>query len=801
MSRSRVRSALCLLISLTLLLTAPGCTLSLLDLPDLFGGGTPAPVVNLPTATPMPVAQITFQVSLPGPLPAGVGLAITLLDEVTGLPFNAVSYPMQALDATTYGVTLPLPIHTVIRYRYNQIGAGQAHEDSGLDLPVRYRMLQVTNSGTVTDVIASWSNQPFAGDHGSLTGRVLDADTGAPLPDLLICFGGQQTLTDSTGSFALTYLPVGTYNLVISSLDGSYQLFQQGARIGKDQVTPVEVRLRRADMVSVTFVVTPPTNTVEGAPLRLAGNLWQLGNSFADLRGGMSGVVERMPVLTRQSDGRYSLTLSLPVGADIQYKYTLGDGFWNAEHHSDGTFRLRHLIVPAGNVVVEDMISSWQSGPGAGPILFEVTVPAETPDEELVYIQFNPYDWTEPLPMWPMGNDRWAFRLYGPLTMMRSFTYRYCRNGQCNTADDQATPGASARGREATTSVMPQNFQDTVSRWTRLQAFPPTTLTGASIAGRVGFVGGVEFAPGYAPGQSAFLPGAFANVQGLGANWVVLTPTWTAANPPRAAFDPRPGSDPLWTETALHVGQARALGLNVALFPALNFPVAAEDWWRAAPRDAAWWRTWFEQYRRFAVHYADLATRHGAPALILGGEWVLPALPGGRLPDGQPSLVPAEAEALWRALIAEVRAHYAGMVWWAWPYSPGGFASAPAFLRETDGLYVLLAPTPGAGRDAVRDQVGRILDEELLPFAAALQKPVLLAFAIPAPEVSAAGLQAQMDAYEGALLAVNQREWISGFVSRGYSPAVILHGGNSVRSTPAADLLWYWLAAFRGMPR
>jgi hypothetical protein len=63
----------------------------------------------------------------------------------------------------------------------------------------------------------------------------------------------------------------------------------------------------------------------------MAGNLLQFGNTFSDLRGGLSTVADRMPVLTPLPDGRYSVSLFLPAGAHLEYKYTLGDGFWNSE--------------------------------------------------------------------------------------------------------------------------------------------------------------------------------------------------------------------------------------------------------------------------------------------------------------------------------------------------------------------------------------------------------------------------------------------------------------------------------------
>ena len=84
-----------------------------------------------------------------------------------------------------------------------------------------------------------------------------------------------------------------------------------------------------------------PSGTPPVVPIRFAGSLYPLGNTFATLNGGMSSLAANMPVLNPLPDGRYTLVLDLPVGADIRYKYTLGDGFWNAEHNADGSFRLR----------------------------------------------------------------------------------------------------------------------------------------------------------------------------------------------------------------------------------------------------------------------------------------------------------------------------------------------------------------------------------------------------------------------------------------------------------------------------
>ncbi len=414
-----------------------GCSLSLPNIPGLNSSTSTPSQASGPTALPQPSAAITFRAALPAPLLTGETLYLSVVDEVTGLGLNAMSYAMQGMDDLHYTVAIPFPINSIIKYRYIRQGTIPFMEDDSFDKPVRYRMYAVSGPGSVDDVVASWSDGGFSSPFGRLTGQALDASNQSPIPNLLIAAGGQQTLTDSTGSFVLENLPVGTHNLVAYAIDGSFQTFQQGARIDAGQRTPVMASMTPAQMVNVTFLVSVPSNTIPNAPIRLAGNLIQLGNTFGDLQGGLSTVASRMPYLSLQADGSLSLSLMLPAGGDIRYKYSLGDGFWNAEHSSDGLFVVRQLIVPTSStpVQIQDIVSTWQSGPSS-PILFEVTVPPATPINDIISIQFNPYGWMEPIPMWPASNNTWVYQLYSPLDMLGDFTYRYCRNDQCGIADD-----------------------------------------------------------------------------------------------------------------------------------------------------------------------------------------------------------------------------------------------------------------------------------------------------------------------------------------------------------------------------
>lgn len=825
-----------IVVVLMLAIVGQACTFSLLENPFTTGTSTQTPGVAVPSATPQAMAQTNFVVILPEPLQANETLVIAVMDEVTGLAFSSLQYPMSARDSLTYTAVLPLPFNSVVKYRYIRRGAAQVLEDTSLGSEIRYRMFYVAGPSEIQDVISDWGDRSYVRPIGSILGQVFNTDTGSPLANMLVTAAGVQQFTDSSGRFELVGLPTGTQNLLVYSPDGLYQPFQQGAMVAENNATVVNLRVKPMPLVNVTFSVVVPESTVPGVPVRIAGNILQLGNTFADLQGGVSTNPDRMPILNLQADGRYSATMALPVGTHIQYKYTLGDGYWNAEHKSDGQWVLREFVVPAQDLSIQDSVETWSFGDS--PILFEVTVPSVTPPGDIIYIQFNTFGWMEPIPMWPLGNNRWTYKLYGPLNILGSFSYRYCRNGQCGSADDAQTVGSAPTGRQVSTSVIGQDIQDTVNTWKWYENPEPISLVGANIVPRAGgFIAGVEFQATYHPNWSFYAPQGFANTQAIGANMVILTPSWTFSRVSPLGFAPVPGTDPLWIDSAIMISQARALGLNVSLFPTPNFETLngptslSTNFWKDAPKDALWWQSWFARYRTFAVNYADLATQTGAQTLILGGDWIAPALPNGKLADGTPSNVPADADAQWRSIIAEVRTHFKGQVLWGLPFTKAAIEVPLDFLRDVDGIYLLwsasLSSNPSATKLDYANEAGRLLDNEVATLVSLLNKPLILAIAYPSAAGSANGcvpngqggcldwtelnrpnadissailsLQTQADIYEAMLATVNARPWISGFVSRGYYPPAALQDKSaSIHSKPTADILWYWFPRMLG---
>jgi hypothetical protein len=811
-------------------LASQACSWTLIKWPTFPTAIAPTSIPSGPTSTPAPRADATFTVRLPDPLQPGETLVLRVVDEVAGLAYNPVDYELSSVDTVTYTRTLQIPDQAVIRYTYVRYPTA-TEEDTNFDQPIRYRLFYASGSTQIIDTISSWSDKPANTLSGSIFGTVVDADTNQPIPDILVTAGGEQLLTDSAGRFVLSGLRAGTHNLVAYALDGSYQIFQQGAAVADNQLTQAaQIRLKQQPLVNVTFIVAIPQGT-QGT-VRLAGNLLQFGNTFADLRGGFSAIADRMNSLQPASDGRFTTTLRLPVGADVQYKYTLGDGYWNSEFTSEGRFVTRRILVGPQDMVVQDAVQSWQNGPPNAPILFDVTVPANTPPGDFIYIQFKHNGWNPPIPMQNAGANHWVFKLYGPLRESSSFSYRYCRNAQCDSADESQFVGPSAHGRNISPTITPQFITDTIRAWAWPQNTGSATLVGTTIPSRGGgFMAGVEFQAYYDPNVPRFNDTALQNIQGIGANWVIYTPTWTYKRVNPNVFTQIPGKDAFWKDTLDSVTQARARNLNVAIFPQPRFEVNAAEFWKTAPRDGNWWNDWFDHYRAFAIHFADQATRAGAQGLIIGGDWILPALPNGKLADGSPSGVPADAEARWKSIIAEVRQHFRGNLIFALPYNSTDFTPPVAILQNTDAVYLLwfakLSDLATPNKTDMTNEAGRLLDQNIAPWQQQIAKPFILALSYPSSTNSATGcipsesgtcldwtalnrpnpdldtvnidLQQQVDLYDAVLTALNTRSWVSGFVSRGFfSPVELQDKSASVHGKPARDVLWYWFPRLLG---
>lgn len=421
------------------------------------GSNAPVQLQGTSSDSPLLMAEIVFHASLPNALPEGTNLGVEVLDEVTGLAFNPIRYQLQQIDPKSYFIRVTAPVGAVLKYRYLELGSIATPEYTSENTPIRYRLFLVTGPAIVQDAIAGWIDKPYSGTMGALSGQILSADNSA-IPDIMVSIAGMTAFTDTDGKFSLGNIPTGTQNLVAYSLDGSYAVFQQGAIIADAAITPATFQLTKKPLVNVSFDVTVPDGDYSNVPIRIVGSLAQLGNSFADLDGGLSVVAAKGLTLAKIDNGHFQVTTKLPAGVYIEFKYTLGDGFWNAERQDDGLFKLRKVIVPAADTTYKDKVVSW-STKNFAPITFNVTDEVAIPDNEYLSVQLNPFSWTNPIPMWKTDATHWYFTLYSPLDLFGQTAFRYCKNDLCSDAD-AVVPSTST----FTPSSTSQTFHDTISK-------------------------------------------------------------------------------------------------------------------------------------------------------------------------------------------------------------------------------------------------------------------------------------------------------------------------------------------------
>ncbi len=786
--------------------------------PPPFAGPTPIP---FPTPSPIPAAEVTFQARTPADTPSDAELALVLLDEVTGFAFNRRTVPMAQNDAGLWQATVDLPHGALQYYRYELINPPRPERDSyGTSIPARVVLIQTALQ--VHDVIAGWAEGPTRTPSGQAYGHLTDTD-GNPLAEQIVVLAGNWAFTDGEGAFAFQAIPAGQHWLTAFSPDGAYRPAQQGVLVSDDGLTPIELQLEQTARVRVTLVVTVPDDTVPGGPPRIAGNLRQLGQRFVDLPGGLRGTSLTMPVTTRVDDTHYLWISELPVGAHVRYKYTLGNGLWNAERSPEGFFHLREVTIPANELQLEDTVSSWRGQHGS--VLLQVAAPTDTPQGDNLSLQLNPAAGFAPLPMQQLAEQDWFFVLHGPLDLAAPLSYRYCRNLRCGAADDAATAGPSSTGRQVTLNAAGTTVQDSIERW----QWWGTLGSGESIVApeiglRPDLELGMGFTPDYHPDWLPALRQAMPDLRADGANAVVLRPGWAVRRTeptPLLALDPSRG--PFGAELLSLMEAARAAGLSVTLQPSLHYPAEEPStWWDGASRTDDWWIGWFAGYRSFLLRYASLAELGGARRLVLGGPEAAPFLPSDSEAEGQP-VPPPDAEGRWRTLIEQVRSIYHGEL--AFELELGTeLQTIPPFLAEFDRVQLYwhapLGERPDLSITEMREAATQLLDAtlNLEPLAT---KPIVLSIGYPSldggagPCAAPAGgecpgptqllagtvegtvlpidLQEQAWAVNAMLLEAYTRPQITGIFARDYDPLVALQDDTlSVHGKPAAEVLSYW---------
>jgi hypothetical protein len=105
-----------------------------------------------------------------------------------------------------------------------------------------------------------------------------------------------------------------------------------------------------------------------------------------------------------------------------------------------------------------------------------------------------------------------------------------------------------------------------------------------------------------------------------------------------------------------------------------------------------------------------------------------------------------------------------------------------------------------------------MIDATVYPLYEIYAKPIYIGIDYPSAQSSASGClvlkdlpcgpidtNIQTEIYRAALTVVNYRDWLAGFISRGYyPPARLSDTSTSIHGKPAQQLLGYWYAFING---
>jgi hypothetical protein len=772
-------------------------------------------------------AEIVFQVTLPASQENNPSYFLEVVDEVTGLPFHSTRYSLTSIDNNHYFARIPFEVGSIIKYRYIHLAGIPKIEYTADRQPVRYRLHQVIAPAILEDIVAGWEDQPYSGSAGELIGTVTDTGN-APIPNVMVVIGGERAFTNSEGAFELKGIPVGIQNLAVLSLDGSHGYFEQGAKIAENAVTPARISIPANPMVNITFEVTAPPGDYSGIPMRLIGDLYSLGNTYADLPGGMSTVASRAPQLQYDPNRKiFSTTLPLPAGSFFHYKYSLGDGFWNAELDKNNDFQIRSLTVPTKDLVIQDGIHTFTSS-GFAPITLQVVTPADTPPGETASIQMNPFTWMGSIPMWSQGQNQWKYTISSPLNMITQTKFKVCRNDQCGSTDADMSGLPDSFTPASTLQSIPLSINSWL--WMDNQGVEGSIPVSVSQKGNE-YITGVELQHAYNPSWQPYFSEGFAEIQSLGGNTTILSPTWTVMDQTGGIIAPLPGQDPLWDDLSNQIQIARSFSFKTLVYPSLKFS-SPGIWDPKTPKTRSEWDSWFANYRSFLLFFADNASVNLADALILGGQDVVGLLPGEiQITDMNPEEASDYANQKWQLILADIRSHFHGKVFLA--IQTGNEKDFPSSLSiQVDGYYLLWngisSYDSNSNPDSIAAQIANDLPSTLIQELSATGKPVIVGLSIPSakgpgidcgtdtatclpdslyspgsstPQGITLDLQKQVNIYQAALAFFSAQPWVNGIISRGYyPPAALMDLSASIHGKPVSQTISSWFHQLIGIP-
>lgn len=716
-------------------------------------------------------------------------LSLDIIDLVSGLNYQRERYFLQDLEDGRYAITVMLPEGATISYRYSLVKPIEVVEllPDGRQLP--FRQLLVRENLVVNDIVSGWPEVLYNGTLASLNGVIADSETEAPLPDVLVNVAGKTALTDMNGRFFIRDLPVGQHNLVATKIDGSHRTFQQEVNLVDSLSTLAIIRMSPLPEVTLTFVMTPPNEAV-GAPVRMAGNLSQLGQTIFDQASGTGALAGNMPLMSRNPDGKYVSQIKVHAGNFLSYRYTLGDAVVNAERNSEGARSIRQFIVPDRDTVIDDQVATWRL-PNTSTLSFFTQSPVGTPEGDQLFMQFNQGSWSNSIPMWPMENGQWML-LYNPLNITgESIEYRYCRSTDCQIGLEDYQSNLVRSVMLGTTSEV----RDEINGWRMLDSSSQVDPNYGEVEFNQETLRGVEIDHNYASAYMSSYYGMASHLKQQGFNWIILRPVWkvdVSGDLPYIDPDPKLTIPSGILQKIASV--AKQEGFKLAIYPKLQFPASRDFWWNDTLKSSLWWQQWYADYEKLVTHTLKLASGIAADQIILGGPDASYTYPGAIKTVGENYGTPKTSEEIWNELLEKANQYYEGELLLAQNISASELSSH-SFYEKTDGFYLEVdSELMPAGTYSIYS-VGTYLDSAVYNFYINQNKALYFALngpsfttrsesTSPSYEIisptnnafnpSNVDLAGQTSFYSAYLENIAVRDWIKGVASQGFFPALEL---------------------------
>lgn len=569
--------------------------------------------VNYSFVTLPPPAYRTVQFSVDVPSGNDVYLVVTPFYSDHG---NIVKQQLTQVSAGKYSASLQLLKNSLTAYYYEETTNGKEIFNS--TTTIAYRFFHVTSS-TANDIVAEWKNQSSAIGRGTLKGTVYDAAS-SPLMDATVSVNGVHAATFHDGTYIIKDVPSGQQRVTVTTTLGKYKTSTKIVEIQNNlDTTGVDFHLVEAAAVNVTFSMTPAALLPANARPRIIGNIYQLGAvKWYENKLDMEWT-DRYVYMT-ESGGSYTASVDLYEGTFIQYIYTMGGNCLGEERNSSGDYNFREFIVNAQSGRNDSGVIFRPDG--FNEYTFNVTVPANTPVTDTVFLKFGPA-----VAMNKVSDTNWTFTFYD--YARGAFNYKYAHALQSEPTWEKFSGDDLNYERTATLNANTTQSDSVADwRWYPSGAYNyDYSMSTVSISTRTAFISGIYFHDYWTPNFLNTLDDSLTRLQTeqIEYNHIVLSSIWNyySIDPPvleNRSIGSNIGSvDTPPEDMKLAAGLIKNKGGKIILYPQANSEMASGgENWATTPRNLTWINLWKEQMKKFYCYCARLCNDSGIDMMTVG---------------------------------------------------------------------------------------------------------------------------------------------------------------------------------------